>query len=96
MPKNKPLPTPFTPVQVLQIETNQRFHALEKNFKAYNAHLVASQNIILALARLLKVSPALLAEAIASEGPNKRYEEDTVREVGIISEKLKESMASPK
>jgi len=82
--KEKKIESPFTPEQEAIMQLANKYNALHKDVKLFEAALQViplTQNIILAIARICGVSPEKLARAIASTKENKVFEETLTRAI---------------
>ena len=63
---------------------------LVESIQSVTAHLHTTENLILGMARLLKIKPKDLAQIVADEAINKKYEADVIQELQRIGARIKE------
>lgn len=71
-------PRKITQAELIGTELGMHINKVNAQFKQYENWLTITQNIILALARACKIKPEVLADMMAGEQGNKRFEEDVL------------------
>ena len=69
-----------SPAEMIGSELGMHINKVSAQFKQYESFLTITQNIVLSLARACKVDPVVLAEMMANEQGNKRFEEDVLKQ----------------
>jgi hypothetical protein len=74
--------------KILADFTHNNIKVLAENQKEYNRHLETTENVVLAFARALKLSPKDLAKMIMDVKANHEYNESLGKELGMFKKEV--------